>query len=146
MSEDRRSWWDFDPDERPVPLDAIAEAVAAEAEQIVESQRQSIMREDTDPTGETLAALREAAATAPVDEGLDRAPASVRRIAVALLSVACVAMFSLGWVQGGARAEARVSPPDRVMSPTSKDARTDSNERLGATRHVGRRSKEVSKP
>ena len=145
MSEDRRSWWDFDPDERPVPLDPVAEAVAAEAEEIVESQRQSIMREDTDPTLQTLAALREAAAS-PVDEGLDRAPASLRRIAVALLSVACVAMFSLGWLQGGARAEARVSPTDRVMSPTSKDARADSNERLGATRHIGRRSKEVSKP
>ena len=144
MSEDRRSWWDFDPDERPVPLDPIAEAVAAEAEEIVESQRQSIMREDTDPTLQTLAALREAAVV-PADGGLDRAPASLRRIAVALLSVACVAMFSLGWVQGGARAEARVSSTDRVMSPTSKDARADSNERLGATRHIGRRSKEVSK-
>lgn len=146
MSEDRRSWWDFDPDERPVPLGPIAEAVATEAEEIVESQRQSIMRENTDPTGETLAALREAAATAPVDGGLDRAPASLRRVAVALLSVACVAMFSLGWVQGGARAEARVSPADRVMPPTTKDAQADSNERLGARRHIGLRSKEVSKP
>ena len=146
MSEDQRSWWDFDPDERPVPLDPIAEAVAHKAEEIVESQRRAIMREDTDPTGQTLEVLREAAATASSGRGIDHRPAPLRPVAVALLSVGCVVMFSLGWVQGAAvRAEARVSPADRVMTTTNKEARAESNEGLGATRHIGHTSKEVSR-
>lgn len=145
MSEDR-FWWEFDPDERPVPLDPIAEAIAEEAEGIVESQRQAIMREDTDPTGETLAALREAAEAASAGDA-DDGTGSLRPVALALLSVGCLAMFSLGWVQGAAaRAGAQISSSDRVVTPTNKDPRAGSNEGLRDTKHVGRTSKEVSKP
>ena len=147
MSEDRRSWWEFDPDERPVPLDPITEAVADEAEKIVETQRQAIMREDTDPTGETLAALREAAEAASAGNADDDGTGSLRRVALALLSVGCLAMFSLGWVQGAAaRAGAQISSSDRVVTPTNKDPRAGSNEGLRDTKHVGRTSKEVSRP
>lgn len=148
MSDGTRSWWEFDPDERPVPLDPIAEAVAVEAEEIVESQRQAIMREDTDPTGETVAAaLREAAETASAGGSVGDRPGSLRRVALALLSVGCVAMFSLGWVQGAAaRAGAHASSADRVMRSTNHDERAESNEGSSTTRHIGRTSKEVSQP
>ena len=145
MSEDQRSYWEFDPDERPVPLDEVAEAVATEAEAIVESQRQEIIREDTDPTGETLAALREAVATTSPSGGTEQEPASVRRVALTLLSVGCVAMFSLGWVQGAA-AEDASSRAERVTAPTNTDGHTESNEGSGAGGHIGRTDREVSKP
>ena len=143
MSDGPRSWWDFDPDERPIPLSELAEAVANEAEEIVESQRQAIMREDTEPTGQTLAALQEAAA-APAPSGeKDRQPSSLNRVALALLAAGCAVMFGLGWVQGNeARAEAR----DRVTNTTNKDAPVESNQGLGATSRIGRTNKEVSAP
>ena len=147
MSDDQRSWWDFDPDERPVPLDPIGEAVAIEAEAIVESQRQEIIREDTDPTGQTLAALREAAASPLSGGDSEQEPASLRRVALVLLSVGCVAMFSLGWVQGAAAAEdARFSADARVGAPTNTNATTESNEGSGTGGRIGRTNREVLEP
>lgn len=144
MSDDQRSWWDFDPDERPIPLAARAEAVANEAEEIVESQRQAIMRQDTDPTGETLAALRESAAPTP-RLAIHLRPSSVTRVALALLAAGCVVMFGLGWMQGSEeRAEARGPAGERVTGATNKDAPAASNQGLGATSRIGRTNKEVS--
>ena len=144
MTYERQPWWDFDPNERPIPLDPVVEAVADEAAAIVESQRRAIMREDTDPNGETIAALRMAvpAPRTRVIGGI----VSLRRVAVALLSLGCVAMFLLGWVEGATEAKALVPAPARVMPDTNVETRAESNEGLGSKRHLGRVRKEVSKP
>lgn len=82
MSRDLgRPWWDFDPDERPVPLTEEDVAVALEAERIVQAERQAMIRQARD--------FRES----PLDRLV-----SVRTIA--LLLAVCLVMFALGWKQG----------------------------------------------
>lgn len=117
-------WWDFDPDERPVPLNADAEwAAADDAELIVGLEREAIIREDTEPTITTLAALK------TKEKSRRRTPMSVPRSAVLAaavgLAAGCVVMFSLGWTQGAAVAADRPtsvgSTTERVDSQTSLD-------------------------
>ncbi len=100
-----REWWEFDPEERPVPLSNAMDAAEA-AEQIVEAERQSIIREDTDPTLQTLAALQQQHAPSPA---AGDPPKSVLRVALLLLVAGCVGTFSLGWAQG-ASAQQLVEP------------------------------------
>lgn len=99
--QDSGSWWEFDPGEKPIPLDGDGWKVADDAEMIVNSHREAIGREDTDPTLETLARLRSQAGP-PRQISL---PKPAIRAAIGLLVVGCAAMFALGWVQGSATSE-----------------------------------------
>lgn len=103
-------WWEFDPAEKPVPLGAEDEwGLADDAELIVNSERETMTRQDTEPTLQTLAAIKAAAAHAwSGREG--NAPISSRSgvaLAVALLLAGAVTMFALGWSQGVAARNAR---------------------------------------
>jgi hypothetical protein len=89
-------WWDHDPDERPIPVGAVAAPVERAAEDIVEQERRALMREDTEPTLQTLASLQ---AVASQDER--RLPSvSATSLGVALLIAGCLVMFLLGWSMG----------------------------------------------
>ena len=94
MSEVR--WWDHDPDERPIPLDAVAAPVELAAEDIVEQERRALMREDTEPTLQTLASLQAAAS----QDERRVASVSATSLGVALLLAGCIVMFLLGWSMG----------------------------------------------
>lgn len=98
-------WWEFDPSEKPVPLGPEGEwAAADDAELIVNSEREAIAREDTDPSIQTLTYAASMRAT--------RAARVIRRsagpsrltfvVAIALLAAGCIGMFALGWSQGSA--------------------------------------------
>ena len=114
-------WWEHDPDERPIPIDALAAPAQVAAEDIVEAERQAIMREDTQPTLETLASLRRTSSAADA-----RQPRLNPRLVTALLVVGCAATFCLGWSQGS-RARAEATPA--VTETTSKEGEREFNER-----------------
>jgi hypothetical protein len=120
MSEVR--WWDHDPDERPIPVDAVAAPVESAAEDIVEQERRALMREDTEPTLQTLASLQAAA-----PQGERRvASVSATSLGVALLIAGCVVMFFLGWSAG---LKAPAASDHSVTGATSTKQVLDSNER-----------------
>lgn len=101
---DRTPWWEFDPEERPIPMSpGQSWEPADDAELIVNAEREAILREDTEPSVVTLAQLRAATEPSPPQTG---APMSrrVARLAAAGLAAACAAMFALGWAQGRAHA------------------------------------------
>lgn len=120
MSEVR--WWDHDPDERPIPVDAVAAPVESAAEDIVEQERRALMREDTEPTLQTLASLQAAASR---DERRV-ASVSATSLGVALLIAGCIVMFLLGWSMGS-KAPAAGDPS--VAEATSMKQVLDSYER-----------------
>lgn len=115
-------WWEFDPSEKPVPLGSEGEwAAADDAELIVNSEREAIAREDTDPSLQTL--------TYAVPMRATRATRVIRRrsagpsrltfvVAIALLAAGCIGMFALGWSQGSASwdsgRQSRESPSSSV--------------------------------
>ena len=120
MSEVR--WWDHDPDERPIPVDAVAAPVERAAEDIVEQERRALMREDTEPTLQTLASLQ---AVASQDER--RVPSvSATSLGVALLLAGCIVMFVLGWSMGS---KAPAAGDRSVAETTSMKQVLDSYER-----------------
>ena len=120
MSEVR--WWDHDPDERPIPVDAVAAPVERAAEDIVEQERRALMREDTEPTLQTLASLQAAASR---DERRV-ASVSATSFGVALLLAACIVMFLLGW---SAASKAPTAGDRSVAEATSMKQVLDSYER-----------------
>lgn len=91
---DPGAWWDFDPAERPVPLTPDAEAVIGEAHQTVTTAQEAIAREVTEPllTPPTFTSDGDVLETS-------RRPLA---LALCLLLVGCLAMFSIGWKQGAA--------------------------------------------
>lgn len=92
-------WWEFDPSEKPVPLGAEWEA-ADDAELIVNAEHEAIIREDTEPTIATMAAV-----SGPRRTSFHRFVSPSRPVALAaavLLVAGCAAMFGLGWRQGAA--------------------------------------------
>lgn len=92
-------WWEFDRDERPVPLGPEGAWHAPdEAELIVNAEREAIIREDTEPNLVTLAQL--AAAQPPRKRQGVAVSKSAALLAVGALLLGCVAMFALGWSQG----------------------------------------------
>ena len=100
---DRKPWWELDPEERPVPLDAGGGwAVADDAELFVNLEREAIIREDTEPALATLTS------TGHDQRTVRRRTLTVSRsgLAAAVLSLAigCLAMFAWGWNQGAALA------------------------------------------
>lgn len=106
-------WWEFDPDEKPIPLGAEGEwGLADDAEVIVNSEREAIARENTDPTLQTLVAMRAAGRDGRSGRGvfLPSQPRSVRVVAIVLLLAGCVALFSHGWSRGVAARESRDRP------------------------------------
>lgn len=120
MSEVR--WWDHDPDERPIPVDAVAAPVERAAEDIVDQERRALMREDTEPTLQTLASLQAAASQ---DE--HRVPSvSATSLGVALLLAGCIVMFLLGWSMGS---KAPAAGDRSVAETTSMKQVLDSYER-----------------
>lgn len=94
MSEVR--WWEHDPDERPIPLDAMAAPVGRAAEEIVEQEHRALMREDTEPTLQTLASMGASASRSKTRFGA----VSAISLGVALLIAGCIVMFLLGWSAG----------------------------------------------
>jgi hypothetical protein len=133
MSEMR--WWDHDPDERPIPVDAVAAPVELAAEDIVEQERRALMREDTEPTLQTLASLQAAAR-----KGERRgASVSATSLGVALLIAGCIVMFLLGWSAGS---QARAVGDRSVAEATSTTHVLDSYER--SIRGIANEHKEVS--
>lgn len=122
-------WWGSDPQEQPIPLvpggqtsgqpdrhEREPSAIAEEAECIVMASQAAIAREDTDPTvvllphsaGSEMASLL-AWGAKPAD-----------RLALTLLAVGCLAMFSIGWLHrspatGGSQASARDDPRMHVV-------------------------------
>ena len=103
MTEDRfepTPWWEFGPDEEPVPLGPDATWQAPdEAELIVNAEREAIGREDTEPNLVTLAQLAAAAQPPQKWRGIE-VRRSAAGVAVVALVLGCVAMFALGWSQG----------------------------------------------
>ena len=86
MTADGGSWWDFDEEEQPVPLTAEAEAVLDAADDVVASAREALSREITQPVPVRL----------PAPTARD-----ISAVAIGLLLIGCVAMFVIGWWQGG---------------------------------------------
>ena len=128
MSDDKfgsTPWWEFDPDERPVPLGSeVTWGASDEAELIVNAERGAIMREDTEPNLVTLAQL--AAAAEPRhrqrrhrQRGI-AVSHSVALFALAALLLGCVVMFVLGWNRGQ-QVTARPAAPSSVSEPTSHE-------------------------
>ena len=93
-------WSDFDPEEKPVPLDPARWVAADDAELIVNVERQELIRQDTEPTAETLVMLAER------HGGEASRPRLNLTVAVALLIAGCIAMFLLGWRQGESHRQA----------------------------------------
>lgn len=77
------SWWDYDEGERPLPLTADAEAVLDAANEAVDTAREAICREVTEPV------------CIPYPMSRDMSV-----VAVGLLLIGCVAMFAIGWWHG----------------------------------------------
>lgn len=104
-------WWEFDPEERPVPM---TPGPADEAELIVNAEREAILREDTEPSVVTLAQLRAGTEPRPPQTGV---PMSRRaaKLAAAGLAAACAAMFALGWAQ------ARANVVNEAVSPATQE-------------------------
>ena len=94
-------WSEFDPEEKPVPLDPARWVAADDAELIVNVERQELIREDTEPTAETLVML----AGRHGDAHHSR-PRLNLTVAVALFIAGCIAMFLLGWRQGESHRQA----------------------------------------
>ncbi len=115
-------WWDHDPDERPIPVDAVAAPVERAAEEIVEQERRALMREDTQPTLETLASLQAAASQG----GRRVASVSATSLGVALLIAGCIVMFLLGWSAGS---KAPAAGDHSVAEATSMKQVLDSYDR-----------------
>ena len=95
-------WSEFDPEEKPVPLDAARWVAADDAELIVNVERQELIRQDTEPTTETLVML----AGRQVGDADRSGPRLNLTVAVALLIAGCIAMFLLGWRQGESHRQA----------------------------------------
>ena len=107
-------WWEFDPDEKPVPMTGARWEAADDAELIANAEREAILREDTKPSLVTLGQL---AATQEPCRCPSRIPVT-RRIALAAsvaLVVGCAGAFSLGWLQG----DSLVQPGDASMTRTT---------------------------
>ena len=93
-------WWEFDRDEKPVPLGPEGAWHAPDdAELIVNAEREAIIREDTEPTLVTLGQLAAAAQPPRKRKGVAVSKPAALLAAVALL-LGCVVMFALGWSQG----------------------------------------------
>jgi len=141
VSEPREPmWWEFDPDERPVPLfdpqdpesRSVGKGVTEEAQSIVWSAREAIAREDTDP------ALSFAGLTPTRDTVLSVMGRRVGLVAAGLLAVGCMGSFALGWRQGSMAArpssssipgDAATPAPRAVMKVTSNRHRAESDTR-----------------
>lgn len=122
MSDDRfepTPWWEFDPDERPVPLGPEgARGAPDEAELIVNAERRVIMREDTEPNLVTLAQLAAAAQPSHHQKGI-AVNHSMIRFALAALLLGSAVMFELGWNRG--QQVARPTDSSSVLEPTSHE-------------------------
>ena len=116
-------WWEFDRDERPVPLGPEGAWHAPdEAELIVNAEREAIIREDTEPNLVTLAQLA-AAPPAPQKEPGIAVSKSAALVAVMALLLGCVAMFTWGWSQGR---DVVAKGPSSVSESTSGEHLRDS--------------------
>jgi len=137
------TWWEFDPEERPVPLAADAAGEAAdEADLIVNAERETI-REDPESTIVTLAELsgdQEGVVprTSPVSK-----PAVV--VAALILLAGCAGTFTLGWHQGKAalatreRAAGEAAPVTHItLDGTSSTSLNDSDAIKTGSRKGGR--------
>jgi hypothetical protein len=107
------------------------------AERIVEAERQAIIREDTEPTLQTLLSMGGPAVPEAPHSRMGR---PVLRGAIALLIVSCVGAFSLGWSQGAA---ARASTFDGVTETTVRQQGVKSDEG-SRSRTQSRSAEEVS--
>ncbi len=100
-------WWDFDPSEMPIPLGPGDQAVLEAAEQEVASAYEVLSREETQPIH------------LPVTPRLDR---DSLRLAIAVLLLGCLAMFSAGSRSGSTSAKTtldeRPADPSRATSVT----------------------------
>ena len=125
MTEDRfepTPWWEFDQDEKPVPLGAErAWHAPDEAELIVNAEREGIIREDTEPNLVTLAQLAAAADPPRKRDGIAVTKSAAVAAAMVLL-LGCVAMFAWGWSHGRQVADAAIP----VLEPTSREQQVDS--------------------
>lgn len=97
-----RPWWEFDPEEVPVPSESLGWEAPDDAELIVNAERQAILREDTEPSVMTLPAveLSQEGHGSRISVGPSSRAAAIT--AVVLLVVACCAAFVAGWQRGSA--------------------------------------------
>lgn len=106
-----RPWWEFPDGEKPVPLGSgEAWEVADEAELIANVERETIVREETEPNLVTLAQLAAAAERCQVARPGVSVSRSMALVAVVILLLGCAAMFALGWHQGKEILESRATP------------------------------------
>ena len=118
-------WWEFDHNERPVPLGPEGAWHAPdEAELIVNAEREAIIREDTEPNLVTLAQLAAVAQPPRKRQGI-AVSKSAALVAVMALLLGCVAMFALGWSQGR-EVVANADRPGSVSESTSGEQLGDS--------------------
>lgn len=127
----REPWWNFDPAQRPVPLDERGEDEGNLGPDSVDHAQQGGSGERAIVTvGELAAATASRSIPPGVAVGI---PTAVR--VFALLLVACVGMFALGWRQG--RAAAVTASPNVTEATSFSDGDVSLNSSVGNAR--GRR-------
>lgn len=117
-------WWEFDPDEKPVPMTGAGWGAADEAELIAIGEREAIIREDTEPNLVTLGQLAAAAEPAVLRQGIAVGNSAAVAAAMVLL-LGCVAMFVWGWSHGR-QVVANAHDPGSVSRSTSVEPQGDS--------------------
>ena len=110
----RTPWWEFDPNERPVPLDPTDRWHAPDdAELIAHAELVAIARQDTEPTGLMIAT------SIKRRPSVSRIPVRGRAaVAACILVLACGAMFSMGWSHGSRVAASSGPGADEVRQST----------------------------
>ncbi|MDP9069318.1 MAG: hypothetical protein M3N53_13370 [Actinomycetota bacterium] len=130
---DRVPWWEFDPEEKPVPVAAGGWGPADEAELIANAERQAIIREDTEPALVTLSQLAAVQEPARSPSGVSVTRRAVVAAALTLL-VGCAGTFSLGWRHGRSAVRADATSMTRTTpshSHTDSLTGSDLRERTG---------------
>lgn len=113
-------WWEFDPAEKPVPLGGAHWEAADDAELIVNAEREAIIRENTEPTIATMAAV--SGSKRDPSLGFSSRSRPVALAAAVLLLTGCAAAFSVGWHQAAAAAG-----PDRDRSGVVENSHVTRN-------------------
>ena len=102
-------WWDFDPSEVPIPLGLDEQAVVEAAEQEVASAHEALTREETQPIPLSVT---------------PRLWRDSLRLAVAVLLLGCLVMFSAGFRTGSAsvRTTSDERPADQSRATSVTEA------------------------
>ncbi len=124
-----RPWWEFDPEEVPVPAKSLLWEAPDDAELIVNAERQAILREDTEPSVMTIPPVE--APRGGEGSGMSVSPLSRAAgiAAIVLLVLACCAAFLAGWHQGAATAATSHGAVAVIADPSRPEVAGATSER-----------------